>query len=63
MKNEVKKPQRNRSQKRAKRTRKRLKEAALGAFSEKSIDSVTVEEITEKADVGKGTLYQCWSIY
>jgi AcrR family transcriptional regulator len=58
MKNEVKKPQRNRSQKRAKRTRKRLKEAALGAFSEKSIDSVTVEEITEKADVGKGTLYQ-----
>jgi AcrR family transcriptional regulator len=30
----------------------------LDAFSEKSIDAVTVEEITEKADVGKGTLYQ-----
>jgi AcrR family transcriptional regulator len=54
MKNEVKKPQRNRSQKRAKRTRKRLKEAALGAFSEKSIDSVTVEEITDgRGNYGK----------
>ena len=45
-------------QKRAKRTRKKLKDAALDAFSEKSVDAVTVEEITEKADVGKGTLYQ-----
>jgi AcrR family transcriptional regulator len=48
----------NRTQKRAKRTRKRLKKAALDVFSEKSIDAATVEEITEKADVGKGTLYQ-----
>ncbi len=30
----------------------------MGVFSEKSIDAATVEEITEKADVGKGTLYQ-----
>ncbi|HIJ67643.1 MAG TPA: TetR/AcrR family transcriptional regulator [Planctomycetes bacterium] len=45
-------------QKRAKRTRKRLKKAALDVFSEKAIDAVTVEEITEKADLGKGTLYQ-----
>jgi len=45
-------------QKRAKRTRKRLKKAALDVFSEKAIDAATVEEITEKADVGKGTLYQ-----
>jgi len=30
----------------------------LDAFSEKSIDAVTVEEITDKADVAKGTLYQ-----
>lgn len=43
---------------RAKRTRRRLKKAALDVFSEKSIDAATVEEITEKADVGKGTLYQ-----
>jgi AcrR family transcriptional regulator len=47
-----------RSQLRAKRTRKKLKKAALDVFSEKSIDAATVEEITEKADVGKGTLYQ-----
>lgn len=47
-----------RTQKRAKRTRRRLKKAALDVFSEKSIDAATVEEITQKADVGKGTLYQ-----
>ena len=58
MKNEAKKAKKSRSQKRAKRTRKKLKEAALDAFSEKGIDATTVEEITEKADVGKGTLYQ-----
>ena len=49
---------RNRRQKRVVRTRRRLKEAALDVFSEKSVDAATVEEITEKADVGKGTLYQ-----
>jgi len=48
----------DRAQKRAKRTRKKLKKAALDIFSEKSVDAATVEEITEKADVGKGTLYQ-----
>jgi AcrR family transcriptional regulator len=52
------KPRKSRSQKRAKMTRKKLKRAVLGVFSEKSIDAATVEEITEKADVGKGTLYQ-----
>ncbi|HUT46670.1 MAG TPA: hypothetical protein VMX36_10330 [Sedimentisphaerales bacterium] len=39
----------NRLQKRAAGTRKRLKEAALDIFSEKSVHAVTVEEITEKA--------------
>ena len=58
MKNKSGKTTKNRSQKRAFRTRKRLKEAALDVFSEKSVDAATVEEITEKADVGKGTLYQ-----
>ncbi len=48
----------DRAQKRAKKTRKKLKKAALDIFSEKSIDAATVEEITEKADVGKGTLYE-----
>lgn len=52
------KTQQGRMQKRAKRTRKRLKKAALDVFSEKSVDAATVEEITEKADLGKGTLYQ-----
>lgn len=45
-------------QKRARKTRKKLKKAALDVFTEKSVDAATVEEITEKADVGKGTLYQ-----
>jgi len=58
MSTKTKKSVKNRSQKRAKRTRKKLKKAALDVFSEKSVDAATVEEITEKADVGKGTLYQ-----
>jgi AcrR family transcriptional regulator len=48
----------SRTQQRAKKTRRRLKKAALDVFSEKSVDAATVEEITEKADLGKGTLYQ-----
>jgi AcrR family transcriptional regulator len=48
----------SRMQRRARRTRRRLKRAALDVFAEKSVDAATVEEITEKADVGKGTLYQ-----
>ena len=58
MKNKVIEPKKSRAQKRAKVTLEKLKEAALDAFSEKSINAVTVEEITEKANVGKGTLYQ-----
>jgi len=58
MKLKSEKTEKTRTQKRAKKTRKRLKKAALDVFSEKSVDAATVEEITEKADVGKGTLYQ-----
>jgi AcrR family transcriptional regulator len=58
MKTEPKKSGKNRIQRRADRTREKLKEAALDIFSEKSVHAVTVEEITEKADLGKGTLYQ-----
>jgi len=61
MKTQAKKSEKSRSQKRAKKTRKKLKKAALDIFSEKSVDAATVEEITEKADVGKGTLYQHFS--
>ncbi|MHC4423289.1 MAG: TetR/AcrR family transcriptional regulator [Planctomycetota bacterium] len=52
------KSKKSRAQKRVKKTRKKLKKAALDVFSEKAVDAATVEEITEKADVGKGTLYQ-----
>jgi len=58
MKKSMDKSSKNRLQKRAKRTRTKLKEAALDIFSEKSVDAATIEEITQKADVGKGTLYQ-----
>lgn len=57
----TKKTNKNRAQKRAKRTRRKLKKAALDVFSQKSVDATTVEDITEKADVGKGTLYQHFS--
>lgn len=57
MKTETNKSEKNRFQKRAYRTRNKLKEAALDIFSEKSVHAVTIEEITEKADLGKGTLY------
>ena len=53
-----KKASKNRSQQRIAMTRKKLKEAALDVFSEKSVDAATVEDITEKADLGKGTLYR-----
>jgi len=58
METKPKKSGKNRLQKRAYMTRSRLKEAALDVFSEKSVDAATVEEITKKADLGKGTLYQ-----
>ena len=58
MKVKIKKSGKNRTQERAVRTRRRLKEAALDVFCEKSVDAATIEEITQKADLGKGTLYQ-----
>ena len=61
MKAKSKKSGKTRLQKRTKRTRKKLKKAALDVFSEKSVDATTVEDITEKADLGKGTLYQHFS--
>ncbi|MBN1868442.1 helix-turn-helix transcriptional regulator [Candidatus Sumerlaeota bacterium] len=33
-------------------------QAALALFSEKGVDATTIEEITEAADLGKGTLYR-----
>jgi AcrR family transcriptional regulator len=58
MKTRLAQSRKNRAQKRASRTRRKLKKAALDVFSEKSVDAATVEDITQKADLGKGTLYQ-----
>ena len=58
MKSKLKKTSKTRGQKRVAKTRRKLKEAALDVFSEKGIEAATVEDITEKADLGKGTLYR-----
>jgi AcrR family transcriptional regulator len=49
---------RNRSDKRVAKTRKKLLIAALSVFSEYGIDVSTIEDITDRADVGKGTFYR-----
>ena len=52
---------RTRLQKRASKTRHRLLKAALQLFREKGIEATTIEEITELADLGKGTFYRHFS--
>jgi AcrR family transcriptional regulator len=47
-----------RAQRRASRTRRRLLEGALAMFAEKGVDATTIQNITERADVGKGTFYR-----
>jgi AcrR family transcriptional regulator len=47
-----------RSQKRAQRTRRKLLGAALTLFADRGIETTTIEDITEKADLGKGTFYR-----
>lgn len=47
-----------RAQRRASKTRERLLKAALVAFGEKGVDATAIEDITERADVGKGTFYR-----
>ncbi|MBE0534147.1 MAG: TetR/AcrR family transcriptional regulator [Phycisphaerae bacterium] len=57
----VVKPSATRTQKRSRHTRQRLQQAALDVFAEKGWDATTVEDITQKADLGKGTLYRHFS--
>ena len=59
MKSKVRKerPKRTRHQKRAVRTREKLLSASKSLFSERGFDAVTIDEITETADLGKGTFY------
>jgi AcrR family transcriptional regulator len=47
-----------RSDKRAERTRKKLESAALEVFTEYGLDATTIEDITQRADLGKGTFYR-----
>ncbi|MCL5280990.1 MAG: TetR/AcrR family transcriptional regulator [Planctomycetes bacterium] len=48
----------NRTQRRASKTRTRLLKAALSIFAEVGTDAATIEVITQRADLGKGTFYR-----
>jgi AcrR family transcriptional regulator len=48
----------NRTQRRASKTRNRLLAAALSVFAETGTDAATIEMITQRADLGKGTFYR-----
>ena len=48
---------RSRGSRRAFATRDRLLRAARDLFAEKGLDSVRIDEITDRADLGKGTFY------
>lgn len=47
-----------RVEKRREKTRRALLDVALGLFYEKGIYWTKIEDITERADIGKGTFYQ-----
>ncbi|NQU77009.1 MAG: TetR/AcrR family transcriptional regulator [Planctomycetes bacterium] len=47
----------SRQRRRTKVTRQKLLEAARAVFAEKGIDLTRIDEISERADVGKGTFY------
>jgi len=47
----------DRTQQRTEATRDALIQAARQVFSEKGLDLTTIDDITERADVGKGTFY------
>jgi AcrR family transcriptional regulator len=51
----------NRTQRRASKTRNRLLKAALSVFAETGTDAATIEMITQRADLGKGTFYRHFS--
>jgi len=47
----------NRHQKRRMRTIAQLKQAALDLLLEKGYDAISIQEITDRADLGRGTFY------
>lgn len=52
---------RTRQQRRTGVTRRKLLDAARTVFAEKGLDLTTIDDITERADVGKGTFYYHFS--
>lgn len=50
-------PVRNRRERKRSETRDRILHAALHLFAQKGLSATTIEEITQKADVGKGTFF------
>jgi len=50
-------PTHGRRERKKRETRKRIFSEAIGLFLEKGFDATTVEEIAERADVGKGTVF------
>lgn len=51
-------PERSRAARRASKTRERLMGAALSVINARGFDGCSIEDITELADVGKGTFYR-----
>jgi AcrR family transcriptional regulator len=49
--------EKNRHQLRRQRTRKQLQCAMLELVLEKGVDSIVIQEITDRADLGRGTFY------
>jgi AcrR family transcriptional regulator len=47
----------SRRERKKEETRRRIFEAAIGLFRTKGFEATTVDEITEKADVGRGTFF------
>jgi TetR/AcrR family transcriptional regulator, cholesterol catabolism regulator len=47
----------SRRDRKARETRRRILEAALELFSQRGVDAVTVEEIAERADYARGTVF------
>lgn len=50
-------PKPSRQQRRTDATRQKLLDAARSVFAERGLDLTRIDEITERADVGKGTFY------
>ena len=51
----------NRREQRAGQTRRKLLDAALEVFSEYGVDAATIDDITQRAGLGKGTFYRHFS--